>query len=168
MTEQVQHIIEALGLNPHPEGGHFKETYRSEGIIYNENLGNSFTGDRNYCTAIYFLLTSDAFSAFHRIKQDEMWHFYKGSPLLLHMISEEGVYSKVEIGNNLEKGEVPQFVVPAKYYFAVEVIEADSYALAGCTVSPGFDFHDFDMPSQNVLIERFPEHMEVIAKLTRT
>ena len=164
---RVQNIINKLELQPHPEGGYFRETYRSDGIISQEHLGSEFVGDRNYCTAIYFLLTSDTFSAFHKINQDEMWHFYKGSPLTLHMISPEGDYSKVSIGNNIENDEVLQFVVPATYWFAAEVIADNSYALVGCTVSPGFDFRDFEMPNRETLIALFPQHSNVITKLTR-
>lgn len=112
---EIQTIIKQLNLQPHPEGGYFKETYRSQGSISKENLTLEFSGDRNYSTAIYFMLTSDTFSAFHKINQDEFWHFYKGSPIKLHMISPEGMYTNVWIGNNFEKGEVPQFVVPAQY-----------------------------------------------------
>ena len=94
-------IIEKLGLQSHPEGGYFKETYRSSGIITEGNLNDDFQGNRNFSTAIYFLLTSGSFSAFHRINQDEFWHFYKGSPIKLHIISEDGIYSVIIIGNNL-------------------------------------------------------------------
>lgn len=163
----VQNIINKLKLQPHPEGGYFKETYRSNGIISQEHLGSGFIGDRNFCTGIYFLLTSDTFSAFHKINQDEMWHFYKGSPLTLHMISPDGDNSKVNIGNNLNNNEVLQFVVPATYWFAAEVTDNNSYALAGCTVSPGFDFRDFEMPNRETLLALFPQHSIVITKLTR-
>lgn len=164
----VQNIINKLKLQPHPEGGYFKETYRSEGLITQEYLGSKFTGNRNYCTGIYFLLTSDIFSAFHKINQDEMWHFYKGSPLTLHIISPEGNYSKISIGNNLDNNEVLQFVVPAAHWFATEVVTKNSYALAGCTVAPGFDFRDFEMPNRETLLALFPQHSEVITRLTRT
>ncbi|TBN04882.1 cupin domain-containing protein [Hyunsoonleella flava] len=164
---KVQDIINQLQLKPHPEGGYFKETYRSTGIIPQKCLDSEFIGDRTYCTGIYFLLTSDTFSAFHRINQDEMWHFYKGSPLTLHMISPEGDYSKISIGNDIENREMLQFVVPAKYWFAGEVSGEDSYALVGCTVAPGFDFRDFEMPSRENLISLFPQHSKIITRLTR-
>lgn len=76
MIQQAEILAEKLGLEPHPEGGYFKETYRSNELISERELGFNFDGDRNCCTGIYFLLTSETFSAFHRIKQDEMWHFY--------------------------------------------------------------------------------------------
>lgn len=167
MTDDIEKIINTLNLQPHPEGGYFKETYRSSGEIPEEYLGSEFSGNRNYCTGIYFLLTSDTFSAFHKINQDEMWHFYKGTPLILHIISPEGEYSKVKIGNDIEQDEVPQFTVPAKHWFASEVSNSNGYTLTGCTVSPGFDFRDFEMPKREVLLTMFPQCSEIITKLTR-
>ncbi len=166
--KDVQKIIDKLQLQSHPEGGYFRETYRSEDSISQEHLGADFIGDRNYCTGIYFLLTSETFSAFHRINQDEMWHFYKGDALKLHMISPEGHYSNVSIGNNFENDETPQFTVPAKYWFAAEVIGNSAYVLTGCTVSPGFDFKDFEMPTRDELISLFPDHTAIIKRLTRS
>ena len=164
---EAENIAKKLNMQPHPEGGYFKETYRSSGEITPENLGCDFTENRNFSTCIYFLLTSDTFSAFHKIKQDEIWHFYKGSPVKLHVISAEGVYSCMIIGNDLERNETPQFVVKAKDWFAAEVINKDSYSLLGCTVSPGFDFKDFELAERNSLIGEFPEYKSIIEKLTR-
>lgn len=159
-------IIKKLNLIEHPEGGYFKETYRSTGMISEKELGASYSSDRNYSTCIYFLLTSEKFSAFHKINQDEIWHFYKGTPLLLHIITKEGFYKTVTIGNDLEKGEVPQYVVKGGDWFAAEVIENEAYALVGCTVAPGFDFADFVLPERKELITMYPEHTEIITKLT--
>ena len=166
MTE-AENIAKKLQLTPHPEGGYYKETYRSHGVIKKDSLSDDISGDRNYSTSIYFLLTSDAFSAFHRIKQDEIWHFYKGSPIKLHIISNEGHYRNILIGNNLEKGELPQYVVHAKDWFAAEVIGSDTYTLLGCTVSPGFDFKDFELAERERLLTKFPQHCNIIEKLTR-
>ncbi|MCW5520493.1 cupin domain-containing protein [Aureitalea sp. L0-47] len=166
--DKVQEIIKALDLNPHPEGGYYRETYRSEGTIPKEVLGQPFTGDRNYSTGIYFLITSESFSAFHKINQDEMWHFYDGSPMNLHMISPDGEYKVVRIGNALSEGDVPQITVPAGYWFASEVAEENSFSLLGCTVSPGFDFDDFVMPDRAQLITQFPHLEDIITKLTHS
>ncbi len=160
-------IVKALELNSHPEGGYFRETYRSEGKISKVELDGKFAGDRNFSTCIYFLLTSDSFSAFHRIVQDEIWHFYDGSPLFLHLISQRGEYSKVIIGRNFEKGEVPQHIVPGGMWFAAEVAWEDSFSLLGCTVAPGFDFLDFELGTRSELLADFPQCREVIAKLSR-
>jgi len=167
MDSEVKKIISQLYLKPHPEGGYFRETYRSNGLINENNLRNQFSGNRNYSTAIYFLLTSNIFSAFHCINQDEVWHFYKGSPIKLHIISSKGIYSNVIIGSDLLNGQLPQYVVAAKDWFAAEVINHESYALVGCTVAPGFDFNDFKLASRTELISKFPQHEQIITKFTR-
>lgn len=164
---QIERIIETLQLSPHPEGGYFRETYRSVGVIEKEGLSDSYTGARNFSTGIYFLLTSDTFSAFHKIHQDEMWHFYDGGCIRLHMITPDGMHSEIRIGRDLENGELPQFVVPGGYWFAAEVAYG-SFALAGCTVAPGFDFADFTMPSRSELMDQFPQHETIIQRLTRS
>lgn len=169
MTTQnkVNQLIKSLDLLPHPEGGFYKETYRSEGFISKNALPNPFNGDRSYCTGIYFLLTSNTFSAFHRIKQDEMWHFYDGGTLLVHVITPEGVYYTINLGKNFENGEVPQAVVPAGCWFGATVKNQEDYSLVGCTVSPGFDFEDFELAKQNELSQIFPQHHSIIKALTR-
>src|SRR5690554_4490747 len=96
----IEELIKKLELQPHPEGGYFKETYRSSGEINNESLGIEYKGKRNYSTCIYFLMTTESFSAFHRINQDEIWHFYEGSPIRLHIISEEGNHTTHIIGRD--------------------------------------------------------------------
>ncbi len=166
MNLEAQSIITRLDLQKHPEGGFFKEVYRSKESIPNSVLGTSFEGDRNYCTSIYFLLTSENFSAFHKINQDEIWHFYKGTCLHLHIITKDGTYHKVLIGNDLENGEVPQYVVKAGDWFAAEIPKDNSFAFVGCTVAPGFDFKDFVMPNRDELIAEFPNHKEIITQLT--
>ena len=164
---RINELVQKLDLLPHPEGGFYKETYRSDGIIPTSELSKEFSGPRNYCTAIYFLLTEGNFSAFHKINQDEIWHFYEGDPLRVHMITSEGSYSFQDIGLNLDVGQIPQFTVLAGLWFASEVAENGNYSLVGCTVSPGFDFDDFELPSRSKMIELFPEHEEIISRLTR-
>tara|TARA_R110000787_G_scaffold29800_1_gene80604 strand:- start:8465 stop:8962 length:498 start_codon:yes stop_codon:yes gene_type:complete len=161
-----QEIIKKLNLKEHPEGGYFSETYRSSEMISNDQLGVAYSGDRNHSTCIYFMLTSEKFSAFHKINQDEIWHYYKGVPLKLHIISKEGNYSYVMIGNNFDINEIPQYVVKGGDWFAAEVLEKNSYTLVGCSVSPGFDFADFVLPKREELITLFPKHSEIITKLT--
>ena len=167
MSRRIEDIVRKLDLKSHPEGGYYNETYRSNEIIPESVLGHPFEGDRNCSTAIYFLLTAENFSAFHRIHQDEMWHFYQGSPLLLHTISPEGEYECIEIGADIMDGQHPQYVVPAGVWFASEVKEANDYSLVGCTVSPGFDFRDFELAAREDLIKSYPQHSEVITSLTR-
>jgi predicted cupin superfamily sugar epimerase len=164
----AQDIIKKLNLEPHPEGGYFRETYRSEGKIPQEALSEEFSGDRNCSTSIYFLLTSDQFSAFHRIKQDEIWHFYDGSPVRIHMISETGAYSHVVVGRDLDAGQVPQYVVKGGVWFASEVVGDDSFSFVGCTVSPGFDFDDFELPTRHKLLKLYPDLKSIITMLTHS
>ena len=167
MSNRVEEIVQELVLQPHPEGGFYKETYRSSEMIEHEALFEGFRGNRSYATAIYFLLTKDNFSAWHKINSDEGWHFYEGDALRIHMISPEGEYSYFDLGLNFGLNQQPQFVVPKGYYFASEVKVGGSYALVGCTVAPGFDFDDFVLPSRAELMEVFPEHKEVITHYTR-
>lgn len=162
----AKEIIDLFNLKQHPEGGYFKETYRSKETINVKDLNHHFKSDRNYCTSIYFLLTSDKCSAFHKINQDEIWHFYTGSSLKLHQISPKGIYKCIKIGNNFSNDEVPQYTVPAHYYFAAEVIQKNAFSFVGCTVSPGFDFNDFELPSYSTLSKKFPEHASIIKQLT--
>lgn len=164
---RMQQIIRALDLKPHPEGGFFRETYRSAGVIQSDSLDDAYQGERSYSTCIYFLLTSEGFSAFHRIRQDEIWHFYDGSPIELHMITVDGNHSKTVIGREIEHGQVPQFVVPGGAWFAATVVNPDAYSLLGCTVAPGFDFLDFELPTRAELCGRFPQHRELIERLAR-
>ena len=164
--EPFEQIVKKLGLTPHPEGGFFKETYRSKGEINTDSLPSDYDGKRNYATSIYFLLTSDTFSAFHRIRQDEIWHFYDGSPIRLHTISETGEHKEHLIGLDFSKGQVPQLVVPGGQWFAATVVRENDYALVGCTVSPGFSFQDFELPSKKELIAKFPMHAQLIDAFT--
>lgn len=162
----AEYYIKKLGLEKHPEGGWFKEVYRSSEEISGEHLPERFSGKRHHSTSIYFLLSSDTFSAFHRIKSDELWHFYEGSPVTIYMISGEGIYSEAVLGRNIENGEVLQCVIPNGVWFGAKVNEPDSFCLVGCTVAPGFHFDDFELGERNTLIKMFPEHNEIITKLT--
>lgn len=164
----LETLIKQLDLLPHPEGGYYKETYRSQGDISEDCLPDTYGGNRNYATGIYFVLTSDNFSSFHKINQDEMWHFYDGASILLHIISEAGVYTQHRIGRDITTGEVPQFVVQGGDWFAAEVTDPDTYAFVGCTVAPGFSFEDFVLPARKQLINQFPEHTAVITRLTHS
>ncbi|UXP33923.1 cupin domain-containing protein [Reichenbachiella agarivorans] len=167
MTDKIQSLITSLDLAPHPEGGYFKETYRSAGLISQTELGQPYEGNRNQSTAIYYLLTADTFSAFHRIKQDEIWHFYQGDPIDLHTIDEAGVHTLIQIGSDIAAGQVPQYVVPGGVWFAAKVSKSGVYSLAGCTVSPGFDFMDFELGKRQELQDKFTLHAELISAFTR-
>lgn len=163
----AKYWIQRLNLKKHPEGGYFKETYRSAERVLAAHLPPRFGGDRCFSTSIYFLLESDDFSAFHRIKSDEVWHFYHGSSLILYRIDAEGMLFKTKLGNNLENGELFQVHIKAGNWFGARVSKPDSFALVGCTVAPGFEFSDFELGSSRDLIKLYPRHREIIEFLTR-
>ena len=155
--------IERLRLQPHPEGGWFREVYRSHEHIALDALPERFDGSRAFSTAIYFLLNAGEISRLHRIQQDEVWHFYDGDPLELHRIRTDGEHITTSVG--ITKNAQPLAVVPAGDFFGARVI-GDGFSLVGCTVAPGFDFSDFEMPSRDELYQRFPQHGELIQSLT--
>ncbi|MDP6777355.1 MAG: cupin domain-containing protein [Candidatus Latescibacteria bacterium] len=159
--------IKALDLQRHPEGGYYRETYRSEEEIPAAALPGRFQGPRALSTAITFLLPGGEFSALHRIKSDEIWHHYAGSSLTIHVIDPDGTYRRIILGKDIEAGEGPQVVVPAGCWFGATVDEEGSYTLAGCTVSPGFDFEDFELGLRSDLIELYPQHRAIVERLTR-
>jgi len=164
--DQISRWIEELGLQPHPEGGWYKEVYRSSEQIGAAGLPERFGGARSFSTSIYFLLAGDNFSAFHRIKSDELWHFYAGDGLTIHTIAANGEYEAIKLGNRPEAGESFQAVVPAGRWFASEA-KGGSYGLVGCTVAPGFDFADFELAERDRLTAEFPQHRDLIERLTR-
>lgn len=164
MEIPLQDLVDQLDLLPHPEGGYYKESYRSK-LAHLPPSELNIAEPRNISTAIYFLLTKGNFSAFHRIKQDELWHHYLGDAIAVHTISPEGKYAKLLLGKNFTIGEFPQHLVKGGTWFASESL--GEYSLAGCTVAPGFDFADFEMPDQADLLKLFPKHEDVIRRLTR-
>lgn len=162
LLNKVQTYISQLDLQPHPEGGYFKETYRCPLTYNNED----FDAPRNLSTGIYFLLTKDNYSAFHRIKSDEMWHFYDGDTLFIHVIHPDGQYECIQLGKDIENGEKPQAIVPARSWFASE--SKGTFSLVGCTVAPGFDFNDFEMAKKEELSKQFPTQKDLIERLCRS
>ena len=167
MKKDAEYWIRKLDLEPHPEGGYFRQTYRANLVLAKESLPREFTGARAVSTAIYFLLEGENFSAFHRLLSDELWHFYVGSALVVHVIDEHGRYSEVLVGSDPDRGEAWQAVVKAGCWFASEVKDRKSFALVGCTVAPGFEFADFEMAKREELVKDYPQHRRVIDRLTR-
>lgn len=165
--DSAQYWIDHLRLSPHPEGGFYRQTYRSELTIGQAGLPASFPGDRRAATAIYFLLAGENFSGFHRLRSDEVWHFYAGEPLALHVINPQGQYSSILLGRDPEAGNAFQAVVPAGNWFASHVADWKSWALVGCTVAPGFDFKDFELAKREELAHAYPQHRLLIERLTR-
>ncbi|HLZ87840.1 MAG TPA: cupin domain-containing protein [Puia sp.] len=167
MRPSASYWIEKLQLTPHVEGGAFGEVYRSELIIPRSSLPLFFQGSRNASTSIYFLLAAGQFSAFHRIASDELWHFYFGDPLLVYEITHGGRLIEHRLGQNPENGESFQTVVKAGSWFASVPAPGSEYTLVGCTVAPGFDFEDFELAEREPLASQYPEHAEIIRRLTR-
>ncbi|MGE0018286.1 MAG: cupin domain-containing protein [Draconibacterium sp.] len=157
---KARQLIEKLELLPHPEGGWYRETYRSAETITNKNGAK-----RNVCTAIYFLLEGKNKSHFHRIESDETWFFHSGETLEILMIYENQLKT-IRLGNNILKGEIPQFTVPSKTWFAARIETGTGYSLVSCTVAPGFDFADFELAEQEKLSNDFPELKDVIREFT--
>lgn len=161
------YYVEKFGMLPHPEGGWYKETYRSSESLAAQYLPERFGGSRSFSTGIYFLLESGQYSAFHRIKSDEMWHFYAGGALHVFVIHTDGNGELITLGNNTAAGEVFQAVVPAGCWFASRPAKSNSFSLVGCTVAPGFDFADFEMAEKGMLLPEFPQHKQWIEQLCR-
>jgi len=153
LNNKIELLIQELNLIPHPEGGFYRETYRSKEVLEDVN--------RNLVTTIYFLLRSEDISLFHRIKSDEHWFFHAGSPLVVHTLDKNG-HHKHLVGLELNKGETPHFIVPKNTIFGSQVLEKNSFSLISCLVSPGFDFADFELIKRAELLKEFPQHKEII------
>jgi len=154
-------IVQKLGLLEHPEGGFYKETYRS-----NQTVEIDSTTYRNISTAIYFLSENDNKSLFHRIKSDELWFFHQGQPLEIVFIKDRILHTII-LGNDFENGEVVQAIIPANTWFASGVKNLKGYSFVSCTVAPGFDFADFELAKRENLIKEFPDFKETIEKFTK-
>lgn len=159
--ENAKQIIEHLQMLPHPEGGYYKETYRTT-----ETLLTKSGETRNIGTAIYYLLENEDKSHFHRLGSDELWFFHLGIPIEIFCIEANEVVIKL-LGNDLANGAKPQWLIPANTWFAAKVQNSSGFALVSCTVSPGFDFKDFEMAERSVLLNQFPEMSREIEYFTR-
>lgn len=153
----VQNLIDLYDMSGHPEGGYYKETYKSIKSVKGE--------DRKLMTVIYFLLPGDQVSKLHRIKSDEFWFFHHGSSLTVHTLDEEG-YVKHKVGNNWTEGDVAQLLVPADTIFGSSVEDENGYAFVSCVVAPGFEFDDFELLERQYLLDKFPLFEKEIQKLT--
>lgn len=167
MLDTADAWIDHLDLDAHPEGGYYRETYRTDESVPASALPDRFDGPRDVATLIYFLLPAESFSALHRIQQDEIWHFYAGAPITLHQIDAEGTYTMQTLGRAVTEGQQLHTVVPAGMWFGATVDADDGYGLAGCTTAPAFEFADFELADRAALAETFPQHREMIERLTR-
>jgi uncharacterized protein len=168
MTKEAAYWVEKLNLSRHPEGGYFRQTFRADELMNKAHLPERFSGPRVLSTAIYYLLPGDEVSWLHRLKADEVWHFHTGSALSLYIIDPQGQLAQMWLGANFERGEAFQAAIKAGHWFGAIVEDPSSYSLIGCTVSPGFEYEDFELGDRNFLIERYPQYRSIIEKLTKT
>jgi uncharacterized protein len=159
--------IKKLGLRRHPEGGWYRETYRSAESLQADALPDRFKGARSVSTAIYFLLERGQMSRLHRIQSDEVWHHYAGGSLVVHSLTPDGRHTRTRLGSRVARGERPQAVVPAGSWFGAMLAPDTTYALVGCTVAPGFDFADFELGNAQTLLRLFPRHGAIVRALCR-
>jgi len=165
ILKPIEYWVERLGLAPHPEGGAYFESYRSVARHVGDDAG--FPAGRSFATGIYFLVPAGEFSALHRIRSDELWHFYYGVPLEIVVLDPAGGLTVKTLGLGLEHGQAPQHVVTAGAWFGASVAADIGYALVGCTVSPGFDFRDFELAQRDELSALYPQHAPLIERYTR-
>lgn len=158
--------IKKLELQKHPEGGWYREVYLSEDVVPQTGLPSGFRGERSFSTSIYYLVEGDDFSAFHRIKSDEVWHYYYGTSAVEIIMLENGHIKRLQLGNDPDKGQKLQLVVPKNTWFSAQLSDKNGFALAGCTVSPGFHFDDFELADEKLLNE-MPEIKEKIVPLIK-
>lgn len=163
-SDTLERLIRQFDLVSHPEGGWFVETYRSADRVRRQPSND----ERSASTAIYYLLSDGAYSAWHRIASDEMWHFYAGQPLIVHVIGSDGLLASHRLGNAL-LAEAAQFqvLVPGGSWFAAELADPSAYAFVGCTVAPGFEFSEFELGDVSALLDQYPQHQEIIHRLGR-
>jgi len=159
-------VIHLLSLKPHPEeGGYFKETYRSDEQIPQKGLPDRYQGSRCYGTAIYYLLTPETFSAIHRLRSDEIFHFYWGDPVEMLQLCPDGSGRVLVLGFDISKGMRPQVLVPKNVWQGARLLQGGKWALLGTTVSPGFELRDYDSGQRDELISSYPKFRDFIVAL---
>ncbi len=163
----AEEVRKRLKLQPHPEGGYFIETYRSTHKLSKKALAGGYPGDRSVSTAIYYLLTPKSFSAMHRLRGDEVFHFYLGDAVDLLQLHSNGTAKVSVLGPNLAAGMRPQLVVPGGVWQGMKLLRGGKYALLGTTVAPGFDFKDLELGNREELVEEYPHFAKLITELTR-
>lgn len=169
MSHNASFWIQQLKLSEHIEGGWFSEVYKSELEIPGSQLPANFRNkdNRHTCTHIYFLLEKNQVSALHRIQSDELWHFYNGDPLIIYEIEKSGKLTRHLLGTDPDKGQQLFTYIKAGSWFGAVLNGNSEYALVGCTVSPGFDYADFEMAERNKILTDYPQHAEIINLLTK-
>ncbi len=182
MHAETKYIIDKLNLiRLVDEGGYYRETYRSnqsihisscdevikDDVYHYSKLEENSSDIRAVSTLIYYLLDSDQFSAFHKVRFDEIWHFYKGSSVSLYVLTDSEKLLNIQIGNDMDKNENFQCIIRGNTWFGAEINNKSLYSLIGCSVSPGFDFKDFELGERDKLKKIYPQHEYMIDRLTR-
>ncbi len=159
-------IIDKLNMMEHPEGGYYRRNWQSllSGDI-KDSSGKVVFPDRKVGSSIIYLLPSSEVTAWHRVSCDEMWHFYGGTTLRMYLLSLSKGLETISLGPNVMKDEVVQLMVPRNTWFAAELVNENSYALCGCTLTPAFSYTDFELAEQSKLIDEFPKYKDVINKI---
>jgi uncharacterized protein len=165
-AEKLKSLLNLVPLSI--EGGYFSEKYRSADMISRDCLPDRYSGPRTVGTCIYYLLEPNTFSELHRVASDEIFHFYLGDPVEMLQLWPDGSAKRVLIGSDIERGMAPQVVVPHGVWQGARLVAGGEFALLGCTVSPGFEYADYESGSRSLLIEAFSEYRDMIYALTRS
>jgi len=166
-TGYIEAIIRELGLVPLPEeGGLYAETYRSDGVIPGGAISGRHASPRRCATAIYYLITPEHFSALHRVTSTEVFHFYLGDPVDMLQLYQDGTGATLTIGTDLLAGQRPQVVVRRGVWQGTRLKPGGRFALLGCTVSPGFEFEDYEHGRRQALLAAYPDFAAQIRLLT--
>ncbi len=162
-------VKQLLGLAPHPrEGGWFVQTYAAAETIASSAFADArYPGPRRTSTAIYYLLEPETFSEMHRLRSDEIFHFYAGDPVAMLQLHPDGSGQTIVIGNDLSQGQRPQVVVERGVWQGSRLVAGGRWALLGCTVCPGFEYEDYDSAGRDELFAKWPEFSELLTALTR-
>jgi uncharacterized protein len=167
LNMNAETIIRQLGLQPHPEGGFYRETYRSGEAIAAAALSPRYGKDRSVSTAIYYLLTPDSFSSLHRLQSDEVFHFHLGDPVTMLRLHDDGRGETIALGQDIMAGQQLQVVAPRGVWQGMFLNDGGRFALLGATVAPGFDFADFEQGTRDALVREYPKYAAMIERLTR-
>ncbi len=160
-------VIRLLNLEPHPEeGGFFAETYRSAESMRPGHLQNQYDGPRSFGTAIYYMLTPDTYSHIHRLKSDEIFHFYLGAPCEMLQLHPDGRTETIILGQDIAAGQKLQVLAPKGVWQGTRLLPGGGFGLLGCTVAPGFEYADYDHGDRAALIRQYPMAEKLITLLT--
>lgn len=168
LTHEAELFVDLLKLQPHPEGGYFAQIFKSDQSVKSIDASRYDNQIRFAGTSIYYLLDKSDFSAWHKLKSDEIWHYYKGCEVIIYQIDQYNHIKTEILGDPTKNSNATfQISIPSNTWFSAELIDKKAYCLLGCTVSPGFEFIDFELGNRDVLLQQFPQHKLLITQLTR-